>query len=469
MEKCCGGPGCCDNQRTLTGARLVGFAFGTFGQMAPIGLYNTFAAYYYIWVLGAKPLPILSGVFLSLLAFAFSSPIFGALLDNKKPGRIGKRRPFLLLGVPFMLLFITLIWTPPSVWFGTQPNTITSLYFGAVAIGLEIAQGLLVSTYLSMMSEQSTDPDNRVKIASLQGIFSILGTVLSILMPMILKSVASTGAMLEAIMPWIGVIFGALGAASFLIVFFSTDERFLQVELGSETPRRPLVAVFKEIFVAWRDPQFKWWLGNAFFFNMSIRFLIFLLIPIMEFVIVLQQNQFMLFFGCLLPVAAGGYIIWIKKIKATGLKGAYGLSLLVNVLFSSIAIIFLIPMDFVLRFIIGIVVLGMLVSALVGGYLFPNPIVSRLVDLAPLEIKKEASRVQKGLSGSYFGLYILVYNLAHAIANLSLGFIFTDQNKEDPLLITAILPVTGLIVFISWLFLRKIQLPKTTTAFVAPP
>ncbi len=458
MEAAHGERGSNNGQRLLKGSRLVGFSFGTFGQMAPIGLYNTFAGYFYIYVLGIEPLWILTGVFLSLLAFAFSSPIFGSILDAKKPGRLGKRRPFLLAGIPFLFVFITMIWTPPSLLFGSISDELVALYFGAMAVGLETAQGLLVSTYLSMMSEQSTDPDNRVKIASLQGIFSILGTILSILMPMILKSMPGTA--LEGIMPWIGMAFGGCGAISFLVVFLSTDERFALSASESPSSKKSIVRTFKEIFVPVRDPKFRWWLGNSFFFNMSIRFLIFLLIPIMEYVIMLQKSQFLLFFACLLPVAAAGYILWIRKIKTTGLKGAYGLSLLVNVIFSSVAVIFLIPMDVVLRFVIGVVILGVLVSALVGGYLFPNPIVSRLVDLAPPEIKNEANRLQKGLSGSYFGLYILVYNLAHALANLLLGFIITDANKTDPVLITSLLPVTAVIVFVSWLFLRKMNLPK---------
>ena len=460
--QCCGG-NCNCGDRALTGRRLVGFAFGTFGQMAPIGVYGTFAPYFYIYVVDLDPFLVFLGVFFSLLTFAISSPIFGVFSDNKKAGKVGKRRPFLLAGIPGLLVFMTLIWIPP------QPTTIfTAIYFWICAVGLELFQGLLVSTYLSMMSEQSTDQNNRVKIATLQGIFSILGTVLSILLPIILKSHVpepenpawSTISVpyFISIMPWIGLAFGCIGFSAFLIVFLTTDEKFFQFTREIEIPKLSIGKTFKEILIPVKDGNFKYWLGSAFSFNMAIRFLIFILLPIMDFVIILTGSWFLIFFACLLPVAAAGYIIWVKKIKTSGLKRAYSLSLLVFVLFSAAALLFLVPMDFSVRFILGVTIVGILVSSLVGGYLFPNPIISQLVDIAPEPIRKEAARSNKGIAGAYFGLYIFVYNLANAISNIVLGLLFTDQTKEDPVLITLVVPIAGILVFVSFLFLRKITL-----------
>lgn len=465
--QCCGGR--CDcGDRVLTGGRLLGFAFGTFGQMAPIGIYSTFAPYFYIYVVGLDPSLVFLGVFFGLLTFAISSPIFGVLSDNKKAGRIGKRRPFVLAGIPGLLAFMTLIWIPP------QPTTfITAIYFLVCAVGLELFQGMLVSSYLSMMAEQSTDQENRVKIATLQGIFSILGTVLSILLPFILKSrvpvydatsdntlwLTISVPFFIGIMPWIGFAFGCIGFTAFLTVFLSTDEKFFQFNRDVESPKLSVVKTFKEIVIPVKDSNFRYWLGSAFFFNMSTRCLIFILLPVMDFVIILNGSWFMIFFACILPVALVGYIIWVKKIKTSGLKRAYGLSLIVFVLFSIAAMIFLVPMDFAMRFVVGIAIIGILVSSLVGGYLFPNPIMSQIVDLAPEAIRKEVARSNKGISGVYFGLYILVYNLANAVANIILGLVFTDQTKSDPVLITLIVPLSGVMVLVSWLFLRKLELP----------
>ncbi|HME56328.1 MAG TPA: MFS transporter [Candidatus Lokiarchaeia archaeon] len=461
--ECCGGR-CNCGDRVLTGGRLVGFAFGTFGQNAPIGIFNMFAPYYYIYVIDLDPMLVFLGMLLSLLAFALSSPVFGVLSDNKKCGRIGKRRPFLLVGIPGLLVFMTLIWMPP------QPTTLfTAVYFWVCAIGLEIFQSLLVSVYLAMMVEQSTDQSNRVKIATLQGIFSLLGTVLSILLPVILKShVPEPGnpswstvsiPYFIGIMPWIGLAFGCIGFASFLVVFLSTDEKFFQFNRNIEIPKLSVTKTFKEMIIPFKDVNYRWWLGNAFFFNMAIRYLIFILLPVMDFVIILSGSWFMIFFACLLPVAAIGYIIWVKKIKTSGLKNAYSLSLVIFVLFSAAATIFLIPIDFTLRFILGVAIVGILISALVGGYLFPNPIISQLVDIAPEAIRKEAARSNKGIAGAYFGLYILVYNLANAIGNIILGLIFTDQTKNNPVIITLVIPLAGVMVFVSWLLLRRLELP----------
>ena len=463
--------------RILSGKRLIGYAIGTIGQMAPIGIFNTFATNYYNYTVGLDPLYTFLGMFFGLTTFAISSPIFGTLIDNKNPGKLGKRRPFLLLGIPLIVLLMILAWTPPLC--PTDGNVITNpqylptaIYFWIVAIALYLNQGLLVSTYLSMLAEQTTDEENRVKVATLQGIFSIIGTVISILLPIILQSQLADpndplslyhfnddGSYLVNTLPYIGIIFGLLGAISFIAVFASTDESFHKKKEKSMQNKVSLGETFKRIMVPLKDKNYRYWMGNAFFFNMAIRVLIVILIPVLNFVLLLESNQFLLFFIALLPFALGGYALWTRKIKSSGLKASYGLSLQVNFVMSMVIFIFLVPMDFLLRFFLGAAVMGMLISSLVGGYLFPNPIVSLLVDRAPNFIKEEAKKQNTALSGSYFGLYIFSYNISQAIANVMLAFIITEQTKDDPITIILTIPIAGVLVLISYLFLRKLKLP----------
>ena len=110
------------------------------------------------------------------------------------------------------------------------------------------------------------------------------------------------------------------------------------------------------------------------------------------------------------------------------------------------------------KIIIGICILGVAVSSLVGGFLFPNPIVSKLVDQAPNEIREEAAKANKGIAGGYFGLYIFTYNISQSIANLILGFIYTGGNASNPMLITLAMPISGIIVVFAYLFLKRLDL-----------
>jgi Na+/melibiose symporter-like transporter len=217
---------------------------------------------------------------------------------------------------------------------------------------------------------------------------------------------------------------------------------------------------FQQIFLPTKDPQYRLWMGNAFCFNMSLRILIIMLMPYLTFVLLVEGVQFTYFMLAVIPFAGVGYVFWTKLIKSHGLKHSFSTSLKVSVLVSVLTPIFLIPMAAGLRFGLGIIIMGIAISSLVGGYLFPNPIVTRLVDAAPEEIKKTTENSGKGISGSYFGLYIFTYNIAQAISNLILGFILTGENKSNPTIIALGLPIAGIITFLAYLFLKPMNLPK---------
>ncbi|MHA1791142.1 MAG: MFS transporter [Promethearchaeota archaeon] len=456
--------------RKLKGWKMVGFSIGTIGQMAPIGIFNTFATNYYIYTVGLDPFLTFLGMFFGLMIFAVSSPIFGALIDNKNPGKFGKRRPFLLLGIPVIFVLMILAWTPPMCPVDNSFYMPTAIYFWVVAAVLYINQGLLVSTYLSMLAEQSTDEDNRIQIATLQGIFSIIGTIISILIPIILQSklddpqnphwTTPSGEFLIRTLPLlVGTVFGGIGAFAFFSVYFSTNESFYEINNDTSEKKISIAHTFQQMLAPFRDKNYRSWLGNAFFFNMAIRILIVILLPMFTYVFMLKENQFVYFFLALLPFALGGYLLWTRQIKKSGLKSAYGLSLVVNVIFSFVALIFLLDFDYYLRFILGSAVVGILISSLVGSYLFPNPIVSILVDHAPEHLKKQdGNENQKQIAGSYFGSYIFSYNISQAIANVILTFILTEHTKKDPVFILISLPVAGILVFASYLFLKRLKL-----------
>lgn len=455
--------------RVLTGWRMALFALGTMGQMAPIGFYNTYAVTFYNYTVGLNPAITFTGLFLGLTMFAVMAPVFGTIVDNKVPGRLGKRKPFLLLGIPLIAILMIIAWMPPLPPLGEPNHLPTAIYFLVVTILVYTNQGLLVSTYLSMLAEQSTDETNRVKVATLQGIFSIVGTVLSILVPIMLESrlvdplnthwTTPSGAFLSATLPVVGIVFAIVGAASFIAAFAASDESFMAGKAREHRQRASIKETFSQIAAPFSDKNYRSWLGNAFFFNMAIRILIVVLIPMLRFVLVLEQNQNLMFFGAIIPFALGGYVIWATRIKKAGLKSSYSLSLVVNVIFAFAALVFLLPMDFWFRFVLGAVIVGILISSLVGGYLFPNPIVSNLVDRAPLEMREKASAAGKGISGAYFGLYIFSYNISQAFTNILLAVILTEERKEDPFFILLTIPVAGILVLVSYLFLRKLHLP----------
>ncbi len=194
-----------------------------------------------------------------------------------------------------------------------------------------------------------------------------------------------------------------------------------------------------------------------------MRFLIVLVLPILIYVLLLQQAQFLIFMGVLTPFGLGGFFVWRSIIKRSGLKRAYGTSLILNAIGTVLALVFLFEMNDLARLLIGLAVMGINIASLVGGYLFPNPIISALVDLRIQELllnKRQVEKKEVNLAGSYFGLNLFTMSISSAIANILIGFILSNGRESDPIAIILCLPIVGFLCVLGFLFLKKIDFKK---------
>ncbi len=453
--------------RELSGFRKVGYASGAMAQMGGFGLYNAFTFQYYVYTVRLDPFITSVGLFIGLFVYAVTAPVMGVFADNRVPDKYGKRKKFLLIGAPVQMILLFLLWTPPI-----PPNIWTAIYMWSISGLLNLTQATIVSAYLSMLTDQCQTEKNRVETASLQGLFSIIGTFISVLLPIILQSLVedpqnpawntSSGALLMRAMPIIGGIYGVSTFVIFLIVYNVTDESFYSKECTG--PKKTISESFKKIFEPFQDPRYRYWIYNSFVFNMAMRFLIVLVLPILIYVLLLQQTQFLVFMAVLTPFGFGGFLLWRSIIKRSGLKRAYSTSLLLNALGTVLALVFLVEMNDLTRLLMGLAVMGINIASLVGGYVFPNPIISSLVDLRTHELllkNNQEKGIDVNLAGSYFGLNLFTMSISSAIANILIGFILSNGRETDPIVIILCLPIVGLLCIIGYLFLQKIDFKKT--------
>jgi Na+/melibiose symporter-like transporter len=225
--------------RELTGFRKVGYASGAMAQMGGFGLYNAFTFQYYVYTIRLDPLITSIGLFIGLFVYAITAPVMGVVADNRVPDKYGKRKKFLLIGAPLQMILLFLLWTPPV------PSTIwTAIYMWSVSGLLNFTQATIVSAYLSMLTDQCQTEKNRVETASLQGLFSIIGTFVSVLLPIIIQSLLQdpqnpawdtpSGELLMKAMPIIGGLYGIITLVIFFIVYKVTDESFYEKDLRAK-------------------------------------------------------------------------------------------------------------------------------------------------------------------------------------------------------------------------------------------
>ncbi len=146
-----------------------------------------------------------------------NDPIIGHLSDRTRT-RWGRRRPFLLFGIPPLALsFIFFFWVPP--W----TNQIAlAAYYGLMYMLLDTAATIVYMPYYALTPELTLDYDERTALNTARMVFSILGGLLAAILPPTIVQAFSDPRQGYFIM---AVVFGGLGILPLLLTFWGTRER----------------------------------------------------------------------------------------------------------------------------------------------------------------------------------------------------------------------------------------------------
>jgi len=278
----------------------------------------------------------------------------------------------------------------------------------------------------------------------------------------------ASGEHIISITPWIGGLITLISAITIIITFFSTQEHFQEEDseiLSVKNERTNIKKSIEQIFAPTKHINNKNFLWQTIFYNMAFRLCIVVMIPFLTFVLHLKQESYFIFFIFIAPFAISGFFLWQKLISKKGLIDGFSTSIKLNIVISIAGLIFLINFPELIGMILGVIILGFLVSSLLAGFIFPNPITSALVDEIKLkQSQSEDNNKEENLSGAYFGLNLFSMNFSSGIASLILGIIFVGDNAENPTFITLTFPVIGLIYGIGLYFLQKVKLIITLSS-----
>ncbi len=126
---------------------------------------------------GAARATVTVGAFIFASVFgravdAVADPLVGYWSDRVR-SRLGRRKPFLLVGAPLLALVFVLVWTPPVAGI----SLINGIYI-AVAFALFFFMfTIVVCPYLAMLPEITSSRSERVALAAWQGAFNVIGAV----------------------------------------------------------------------------------------------------------------------------------------------------------------------------------------------------------------------------------------------------------------------------------------------------
>ena len=239
-----------EQQKTLSRkpTSSLRYSVGMFGTSIPINMFKTYAAYFYVDKLGLITTPQFSLIlFLYTFLDAIDNPVYGFLSDRTRT-KWGRRRPWLLIGTPLLVLCFILFYNPPAA---LAPGSAFS-YVLLMYMLTGTLDSLINANYGALFPELFPTEESRAKTNALRQMFQLVAMIISVaLTPVITDLIGYTAT---------AYIYGAL---AIIVIWFMA----LGCHEDPSAQKAPKPNLFKTIVSVVSNPKF-WLYGvtNAAFF-----------------------------------------------------------------------------------------------------------------------------------------------------------------------------------------------------------
>ncbi len=185
------------------------YAIGMFGTSVPINLLKTYAAIFYVDRLGLKTTQFALILFVYTFIDVLDNPVYGFLSDRTRT-KWGRRRPWLIIGTPLLVLGLIAFYSPPEFLAGQSLLAYAMLFY----ILTGTLDSVINANYGALFPELFTDDASRAKTNAMRQAFQLVAMIVSIaLTPIVTNAIGfSTTAILYGILGGVVIIHMALTA-----------------------------------------------------------------------------------------------------------------------------------------------------------------------------------------------------------------------------------------------------------------
>lgn len=401
------------------------YGFAMFGTSIPINMFKSFAAIFYVDMLGLDMKKYSLVLFIYTFVDAIDNPVYGFLSDRTRT-KWGRRRPWLLIGTPLLVLFFILFYNVPS--FIESEKGMLFIYMLLMYILTGTLDSLVNANYGSLFVELFKKDADRAKTNGIRQICQLFAMAISIaLTPMITDAI---GYRLTAL------VYGVIALAVMMYCFWGCREDTNYEEL--EKPH--LFASIKALFT---NPRF-WIFGLAGAFYSAAFSLISQAIPFfVKYTLKLGGSMTTVMLGIVLGVAVIGIVIWSRVIQKVDIMKIWRTGFII------MAVAF-IPLFFVNSLVPTIAIAAVVGVGVAACLTTMDCIGAKIVDddYRKYGIKREG--IINSLMGVMNRLNGLYTSLAFYVASEYFGFVSGDEPGDNPAMAARVLlclfPAVAMIV-----------------------
>ena len=170
-----------DNDK-LPLSTLIFYSLPSFGKMSCLVLLNVNSTLYYE-SLGASLIYMSFFVILSRSLEILVKPLVAHVSDEIKT-KMGRRKPFMLIGCGLYALFLILLFSPPTV--NTTSKTL-SIWYGVFFVLFFMAESITIPPYLALAPELSSNTKERERLYYFYYVFQYVGVLFAAAAPILMN------------------------------------------------------------------------------------------------------------------------------------------------------------------------------------------------------------------------------------------------------------------------------------------
>jgi len=421
--------------------KTFNYSIGMFGTSIPINLLKTFAFAYYVDSLGVTTAQWATIMLIYTFIDAADNLVYGYLSDRTR-SKWGRRRPWLVIGTPLLVLGLILFYTTPA---GLKAN---GLYIYAMLfyIFTGTLDSVINANYGALFPELFTTDTTRAKANALRQAFQLVAMIISIaLTPMVVDAL---GWSLTAI------VYGLLGGAVIIYMALTSHEKPV-----TEEEKKP--QLWDSVKTLLTNKKF-WIAGITNAFYSAGMSLVMAGLPIYaKYTLGIGSGQQSLLFGGVLLVAIGSVALWANWVKKYDLVKVWRFAI------GALALAY-IPLFFANTFTTALACAMLVGFGFAGVITTMDLIQARIMDEDQAKHNVRREGIISNALGFMNRMNGLFTSAAYALLGVLFGYVSGDVPGPQPgtaaRFLLTVFPLVMMVLSLGFSFLsdfKKVTLPTT--------